>query len=716
MPQLEFSLSNIWIALVFAALSVALAVFTYRSTAVAAPLRITFITLRSLALFLTLTLLVEPAITTVSRSVAQPQLALLLDHSESMSIKDNGVRRDSMQTELLESSQPQFSKVNVSRYRFGTSLRKSPSDLLPDSASLDKQTNFSEALLSLQKERTKEKLNAALLISDGSVTAGEAPATAAEQSQMPVYTVLVGDTTAKRDIVLRRILTNQTAIAGTKVPLSAVITQSGFQGAKVEVTLQSEGGIIAKKNLELLSPEQSVSFELEVKEPGEQKFRVSVSKAEGEFSGRNNDQSAFITVLKSKKKILVIAAFADPEIGAVRKALAQNKNLEPVFYTQRTTSEFFEGALNTEKHRDADAAILIGFPASITTDALSQSVLRFLTATKIPVLSMIGLQSSGPRLKTFEPLLALRVGRTSSGDALDNLIFAKPAPQAGSSPIFKSLDLAEAFRLAPPMSYLDFDFKPKPVSETLLTLIINGRPTEKIIFATAKLQGRRAATMCGVQFWHYALSAEDDVRRFYEQTILGSLEWLTAQEDAKRFAVQPAEKIFDAGSRIAFTATVQDETLQPVPNAAISLTVRNKTSKQSFTLAFDAASEAGLYNAVFETLPQGDYGYTAEAKTGGRSLGVVSGIFSVSETGAEFLALQADAETLREIARQSGGKFYTAKNFNQFFSDLQQDAAFQTMQTEERQSFELANVLPTLIVIVLLLSLEWLLRKLNALP
>lgn len=716
-PQLEFSISTPWLAFLFAALSIALAIYTYRGLAVSTPLLVAFIALRSLALFLTLLLLVEPALSRITRRIDTPKLALVIDGSESMTIADGGMRRDSLTKQLLVEQREKLQQLgDLEQYEFSTTLGKRATDSI---AFAGKQTNLSEAITALGREKTRENISAALLFSDGAPTAGESPLYTAESATLPIYTVLIGDTTEKKDIVLRRVLASQTAIAGTTVPISAVITQSGFQNAKVEVTLTGERGVIAKKTIDLAMPEQSVGFETEVKEIGEQKFRVSVSRVDGEFSSRNNEQSVFINVLKSKKKVVVISALPDPETGAVRNALALNQNLEAVFFTQKSPTEFLEGAFSGEAHKDADAAILIGFPSTETAEPLSQNILKFLTSNRISALSFIGLQSSGNRLKNYEPVLAVRVGRTGYGDALDNNVFTKLTAQASSSPVFKAGTASvplDALKGSPPMSYLDFDFKPKPTSDVLLQLVINSRPTERIILATAKLPDRKAVTMCGVQFWHFALSADSDVRAFYQQTILNAVEWLSTRDDIKRFQVQPTEKIFDATSRISFNASLQDETLQPIPNAIISLKVSNKQTKETFSATFDASNEAGLYNAAFETLPKGDYAFNAEAKLGERSLGTSSGSFAVSETGAEFRSPRADADMLREIARRSGGKFYTAKDFEAFFADIKRDAGFQPVETEEKNSVELANIAPTLFLILALLSLEWLLRKLNALP
>ncbi|MFN3344821.1 MAG: hypothetical protein ACK412_04125, partial [Chloroherpetonaceae bacterium] len=93
-----------------------------------------------------------------------------------------------------------------------------------------------------------------------------------------------------------------------------------------------------------------------------------------------------------------------------------------------------------------------------------------------------------------------------------------------------------------------------------------------------------------------------------------------------------------------------------------------------------------------------------------------SGIFSVSETSAELRNTAAIPETMQSIAERSGGKFYTPQTFAQFFDDIKREPSFQPVKVSTTSSIEFANLWSTLMVVVLCLSAEWLLRKLNALP
>lgn len=713
---MTFVASSIWLLLLFLLLSMLIAAWTYQRVMLSTPLKFGLMSLRTLALFFTLSLFLEPMLQFFSVETRKPKLALIIDDSESMTIRDNGLRRDSLLQQLLSQSQNTLaSLVDVHSYSFGEALRERA---LSDFSFKEKYTNHSSAIATLNRIGGRENFNAALMFSDGVFNAGELPEYEAERSPIPIFTVLIGDSTSRKDIVLRRIYAPEQAIVNTKISVSALVAQQGFEGKRVEALLKDGANVLARKQLELTLSEQSLAFEFVPKAVGEAKYTISISSLQGEFSAKNNEQSFFVRVLKNKKKVLVIAGLADPEISSIRQTLNRAENLDAVFFTQKTPSEFFEGALNLATHQDVDVCLLVGFPSASINESISGRIFEFLNANKIPVFSIVGLQSSGVKMKQYEPILAVTLARTSPADVLDNNAFVSPTPQGQSFVAFKPVAtlLQTAFQTAPPISYLDFNFQPKPTSQILWKLSVSGRATERLAFVIAQSSGKKYATLCTPQFWRFALSPEESVRKVYAQTLLGIIEWLSAKEDSKRFQVSTSRKLYDEGETIFFIATLQDELLNPVSTAEIALRVQNKQTHATYSATFERAVQAGVYQAKFEGFETGDYTFSAEAKDGASVLGAASGIFSVSETSTEFRNTASLPETMQGIAERSGGKFYTYQTFSRFLDDIKREPSFQPVSVDRTSTIEFANLWSFLLVIILCLSAEWLLRKLHSLP
>jgi len=717
LPQIDITLSHPWLSLIFAIFAIALSFYAYAQAPTSAILKGILISLRSLAIFSMLLLLLEPAIGESYVKTNAPVLALALDNSESMSIQDEKVRRSEKAQEIVQKYGDSLKALGaVKTYGFGKSVQ----ERLPNSLRFnEKETNLSETIRALNLRGEKAPANAILLISDGQFTAGENPLYTAEESNVPIYTLLIGDTLQKRDIAIKRIIAPATAIAGSKFPISVILSQKGFTGKTLTLSLTSAGeeNLRVEKTLTLQNKEATLSFEIAAKTPGEKKFVLTAPALEGEFSTQNNARPFYIKILKSRKKVLVIAGLAEPEISGLRGALSTNKNMEAKFFIQRNPKTFLSKTPEQVDFKEVDACVLLGFPSDLTAPALSNKIRKMLEENKLPVFTFVTSQTSGMKLKHFENMLSVKLGRTNAENTYET-VFAVPTTPAAASSIFKSLDtpLDDALQKAPPLIYHDFKFTLKHNATALWKMQLNAHATEKPIFAISNSRRRKFATFCAPGFWQLRLSPDAEVRDLYQRTIINTIEWLTTRDDIKRFTVKPATKNFNANDQILFSASLQDETLMPISNANILLKAIHQKTKQTFQSVFDSQMEAGLYSANFESLPEGDYSFLAVANENARVVGKASGIFSVSEAGTEYRQPQAQSDVLRGIALRSGGKFYTSANFGTFLQDLPADRSFQPADVTERKSYALSNFTFSLILISSLLTLEWLIRKLNALP
>ncbi|MDX2128000.1 MAG: hypothetical protein SFU91_03085 [Chloroherpetonaceae bacterium] len=721
----SLNFSNSPLLVLFFIVSFGIAFATYYKLPITSKKRWILTIARTIGFFLLLSLFLEPSLEQINRFTKEPRMVILTDNSKSMTIIDkksnDSYRRDSITVELLSrlGKLKQFEK-NYSI--FGRQARDVSIDsLLYHLKFEDTETNIS---LALQKV-LRENYDAAIVISDGRFNAGELPQNSAENSNLPIFTILIGDTLEKRDIILKKVLAPEGAVSGSKVPITAVISSQGFQGAKIDILLETAGEVKARKELTLTSTEMTIGFELDVtydeSRNGEMPLKVSILPVDGEFSVLNNTQSTSISVLKNKRKVVVFSGIADAEIGAVRNALASLPNFNSVFYSQKTPNDFYEGVFQAVTHQDADVAILIGLPNSTMSNARTNEILAFLQSKKIPVFTIFTFQTSGRELQKFDSFLALKNGRVVFGEAIENTAFLRNTPKGSSFIGFKPIApiLEEAITAAPPLGYLDYDFRPKSGTEILWKLFLNTRPTEKIAFAILNTDGRKTATLTTPQFWRLRLSEDKSVQELYRQTISGTIQWLMQSESGERFRVEPIAKVFDAGSVAEFSANLQDEFLQPVSKAEITLRAINLQTKQSFSGTFFSTKEAGSFSLSLDGLPTGDYRFESEAKEGksseGTILGKATGSFRIVQTGKEFRNTSADIGTMREIAERSGGKFYLASEFSSLESDLLA-AGIQPKVQEQTSKQDLSASAWILFLTILSFGFEWLFRKLSSLP
>ena len=181
--------------------------------------RVIFALCRGVALALLVLLLCEPLLRNIHHTEKPPTVAVVIDNSQSMSLRDGSGDRAMNVKQLLHKDQFRIPPTgwNLSFYTFSSALSLS-SEVLPDSLPLDGETtDLSDALTALESKTEEENIRSVVLITDGDYTTGKNPLYAAEALRVPVYTVGVGDTADQKDVLIENIGTNTLVYAGERV-------------------------------------------------------------------------------------------------------------------------------------------------------------------------------------------------------------------------------------------------------------------------------------------------------------------------------------------------------------------------------------------------------------------------------------------------------------------------------------------------------------------
>ena len=108
--------------------------------------------------------------------------------------------------------------------------------------------------------------------------------------------------------------------------------------------------------------------------------------------------------------------------------------------------------------------------------------------------------------------------------------------------------------------------------------------------------------------------------------------------------------------------------------------------------------------------PAGDYTFTASVEIGEKTA-TETGKFAITPVNFENLDLQANHNLLFQLAAESGGKFYLPNQSEQLISDLQNNNRLKATSYYQEMINELLNLKWMFFVALLVLSVEWFLRK-----
>ena len=712
--DLSFSTSAFIIILLFTAAAI-VSYFIYRFTVppVTTFTRFLLTLLRTLALFLLLIFLFEPLLRLVFTSQKTPIVGILVDASRSMAIKDKaGDRREELRRVL---SSPQLQNIlnrgEARYYAFGSAVKPVDPGILDSLHPTEDATDISSALRVISTDRESQNVDAVLLVTDGSYNLGQNPVYAAEQLNLPAYTVGIGDSSEQKDVLVTRVVANDLVYTETQAPVDVTIKSSGFNGEHVEVTLNDGTRVLDRKTITLGQGtlEYPVSLSYTPEGDGLKKYTVKVSALPGELTTSNNARSFFARVLKSKLRVLIIAGAPSPDLSIIKQTLSEDKNITVHSLTQKLPAGFYEGLLSGQLLDSADCIMSIDFPTASTTgtslDMIASSVLQ----RRKPLFFISGKQVGWGRLQILASVLPFRVQGISTEE---EHVFFQPAETQRSNPILsvpQSEDLS-AWNKLPPIFKTQTSFAARPEATVLGFSRVQGVLLREPLMLTRNVNRQKSLTVLGYGLWRWRLMTQGtpETERLLSAFLSNGVKWLTTREDSKPVTVATTKESYTQGEPVEFVGQVYDASAQPIDNAQLRVTVR-QGNKEFPTILRSIGS--GRYEGSIDGLGEGDYTFKASAMTDAQQVGEDNGRFAVGELNLEFQDTRMNASLLRQIAARTGGRYYLPDDLSTLVDDITTQPSFTPRKTLHATALELWNWQYSLALLVLLFGAEWFIRK-----
>ncbi len=714
-----------WLLALCAVVAAALAVWAYRRTV--PPLgmgrRALLGGLRFAALLLVLLLLFEPIARHVACEARPPVLAVLVDDSRSLQVTGDSAALPETLRRALRHVQAANPDGAVRLFAFDQHVHALPgasADAAADSLSrAGARTDISAALAHVQSEMTGANLRGVVLVSDGQYTTGRNPLYLAERSPVPIHTVVVGDTTRRRDVLIERVATNQLAYAGAEQPVRVQIRSEGFGGERVRLRLLRDGAPLDAATVELAEGIAIADLRYTPEEAGLHRLTLRLDTLGGEATPRNNVATATVRVLESERQILLLGAAPRPDLASIRQLLEGPDDFAVTVRTPRPDGTYYEGPL-PDSLRAFDALVLAGFPGPAAPEADRQAVAEAV-AEDVPAFFLLSRQTDlGALRASLEGALPAWPEAARAGFVEAAFV---PTPEAARHVAFDFGETAEgdaagvdpaeaeAWAALPPLAVSQSRWQTSPDARVLAAPQIRGVAFDDPLLVVRRRGGQRTAALLGAGTWRWANlppgleASAGRWPRLFDRLI----QWLTAAEDDRPVRVEPARTTFAGGEPVAFTGQVYDESLQPVTGASVQLEVVGPEGAR-YPHVMEAAG-GGQYTATVGALPEGTYRYVARPTARGDTLGADRGTFAVGRLQVEYRHTRADAALMRQIAARSGGLALPADSARQLAARLAASGTLRPAVVERTEEARLWHQPLLLIIALLLLAAEWVLRK-----
>lgn len=684
--------------------AIALSIWTYWHTkGLSKPWKSFLITLRGLSFVLLLLLLLNPAFTLIEYVVHHSKIALILDNSQSTTIEKGNYEGEKSYRKvidhLISGSSDENRPWSFEFYGFDSELFS-----LDDPEKLDLQGNQTDIDRALSDFlQITERENAVILISDGIVTAGRDPSATASQMPLPVYTIGIGDTTRPKDISIQRIMHNPKTSLHRTIPVETWIRNEGFPFQDIPVQLRKNGAVLKDTIIQTTEKKSvhHIRFNLTLEEEGVQYFEIFLPETEAAWTSENNSRFFQVDVRDDRIRVLYLACEMHPDVRLLRTLLEKDRQIQLEMRTWIEDARYIEGDL-PDRPDTLDLVILHGFP-HIDMDAANYQEI----AGRFKDLALFFMASPGQNTDLLSSLFPGKLPMKFESDfSWHNVVF-DIAPEAKNHLIL-DFSIPDNLRFIPVKGAIR-NVSEHINSKTLLTTNYRGNSLDTPLLAVRTVGDRNISYLNGFNFFRYALSASEDRRAFYDHLFLHTVKWTASSPDDKLLVINPSETVFYSGDPVIFNAFLQNESGEPEENGIINLKIDHDEIEEKLYMMNNEGG--GRYQLELDNLPQGEYQFKGRALRGDLEIDSHSGEFAVRGIQREFLNTVRDDELLRFIAQTTGGAYFTYEEVENLFSMIDDATGLETSMETISRSITLHRHPAWFIIIIILLTSEWAIRK-----
>ena len=631
-------------------------------------------------------LLLSPLLKTVNREVEKPIIIVAQDNSESLVAgKDSLFYKKEYKQNLQKLIDELNDKYEVRLYSFAEKIKELT---VADSLTFnEKQTDISAMFNEIETRYSNRNIGAMILASDGLYNKGANPVYSSDKIKVPVYTIALGDTTIKKDVILVKIEHNRLAYLGNKFPMEIIVNAKQLNGKATTLSVTKGGALLFTQTINFNSDAFTTTIPvlLEAKETGLQRYTIKLSTLPEEVNAINNISTVFIDVLDTRQKVLILASAPHPDIAAIKESIEGNQNYE----VESFTTDNFDKPL-----KKYNLLILHQVPNSTNS---AKKIIDEINLSGLPVWVFSGastilkkdlsILSSSQKTNECEAVLEENFPLFTISDELRKAIKYFPALVCpyGTYPAGKSSNVLFYQRIG--------------IVDTKNPLLVFNTEGEN---KTAIFSGE------GIWKWRLQDFASNGNHNLFDELISKTVQYLSVKVDRSYFKIISKNNFFE-NEAIELEAEVYNESYELINEPEINLTIINSENKK-FLYTFSKTATAYRLNAGM--MPMGEYKFEAKVKVGAK-IYTQQGSFSVSPLQVELTNTIADHQLLYSLSDKHDGEMIYPDALKVIAEKLNSRTDIKSVSYSQKKLSDLINLKWIFFLLLALLSFEWFIRKRN---
>ena len=641
--------------------------------------------LRFLSVFVLLFLLLGVLLKSTSKQVKKPIIIVAADNSESIITNQFGKEyKANLRNKLNKIVSDLSENYDVKTVAFGN---ESQPDL--NLTFKQKQSNLEAVINEIENNYSNQNLGAVIMATDGIYTKGNNPIEASKSLKIPFYTIALGDSNQQRDALIKNVRYNQIVFAGNEFEVEIDVAAFDFNNQASAIQISNNGQSVFKQNFTINNKSffQTIKAKLPTNKEGSLHFTINITKQNNEISYVNNQYDFFVDVIKSKQKILIVGLCPHPDLSAFKQAINQNQNYEAniVLYNDA----------NIDLIKKYDVVIAHQLPG-FRNEALP--LVKYIIESKTPCFFVMSNKTGFGSLNQLQNSLNYASPQVTSTSATASF-------NTNNSSMFFDETTAKQIADFPPLQVAYGKYSLNAHSQVVLKQQIGYVLTDEPMLSIDN--SNNLAFLIGEGFWKWRLFDFDknNQQQISNDLIAKVIQSIALKADKSLFKVKPIKQKFDEGENIVFDAQIYNQSYELQNNEDIDLTIKNAQGKQ-FDFTFSKTEKS--YTANIGQLPVGTYTYSAKSNN---QKGVKTGNFIIQALQAELTQTRANFQLLNTLANETNGQFFTYNNLDKITDNIITNDNIQSIIYKNSKLNELINNKWIFFVILLLLSVEWFIRK-----
>ncbi|MBN2412296.1 hypothetical protein JXQ31_11440 [candidate division KSB1 bacterium] len=648
----------------------------------------------------------------ISSFKTPPHIAVGIDHSASMAVKDKAGNRPQVLSAVI--NDPVFFTLqNQFVFKYYTFANNVNPANIDDSLSFTGDvTNITNSLQYIKNDLAEKNLAGIILLSDGNYNKGGNPIRFAEELGVPVYPIGIGSPEPVPDIAIAGIEYNPYAYINESTPVHVTIRNMGYRNINLPLTLTVNG---EKKLTKMINLPPSPS---EIKEtidylpeiPGNNKLVLSFPSQADELSIKNNFRTIYIDVFKAKLNVLLFSGGLSPDISFLKRHIGSSDRYIVNTFIEKSGNGFYQK--NENEIDNADMFILLNFPTVHTSPSILNRLLDKVKTQSIPLFIILGKNVHPPKLSLFNEYLPFKANIDKIKEILVFPVLSEEGKNDQVMHISSQNNTAlSAWSKLPPVYITHQINQLWPNTKVLAfykTAVTQKGLTDNnplIVTRNTGKQESAAVFAYGIWRWDLLMWGVNNDEDVYYNFVNNLLRWLETKQEIKPVQIKTDKQQYNFGEPVKISVEILNESFLPNNRNEIVLSLKHNHVTENIIV--NKAGE-NRYEKIIYLDRSGDFElYLNNEKTTLYTDEVNKTLFSIGEYSSELSNTRLQKALLEGLASTTGGKYIDSDSL--FI--LENTLSGNPRETYMSNSVEFWNNRIILFCVIFSLTLEWFLRK-----